>query len=152
MIQIINNVLKKQNNFWNQCLFHPTDAIEYHWGRRILDKIAADGAIKTVRIYTMFEDIVYTDENSRLCYDFRLSDLRLDYMVEKGYPLPLTYAGMPDVLPHPPPGGPVFPRTKPATREKCGTPLGRNLPYIHKTYRGTLRAGNCVRMAAPVLQ
>ena len=30
MIQIINNVLKKQNNFWNQCLFHPTDAIEDH--------------------------------------------------------------------------------------------------------------------------
>jgi len=98
MIQITNNVQKKLNNFWNQCLFHPTDAIEDPWGKRILDRIAADGAIQTVRIYTMFEDIVYLDENGRLCYDFRLSDLRLDYMVEKGYSLLLAYAGMPDCI------------------------------------------------------
>lgn len=98
MIQIQNTVIRKQKNFWNQCLFHPTDAIEDPWGKRILDRMAVDGAIRTVRIYTMFEDIVYTDENGNLCYDFRLSDLRLDYMVEKGYTLLLAYAGMPDCI------------------------------------------------------
>ena len=73
---IINNAVKKQQkNFWNQCLFHPTDAVEDSWGKRILDRIAKDGAIETIRIYTMFEDIVYYDENDNLCYDFRLSDL-----------------------------------------------------------------------------
>lgn len=87
MIKIENNVVKTQPNFWNQCLFHPTDAIEDPWGKRILDRMAADGAIKTVRIYTMFEDIVYRGENGELCYDFRVSDLRLDYMLEKGYDL-----------------------------------------------------------------
>ena len=68
MIKIFNEVVKKQPNFWNGCLFHPTDAIEDPWGRRILDRMAADGAIKTVRIYSMFEDIVYLDENGNLKY------------------------------------------------------------------------------------
>ncbi len=98
MIKIGNTVIKNQNNFWNQCLFHPTDAIEDPWGRRILDKIADDGAIKTVRIYTMFEDIVYIGEDGELKYDFRLNDLRLDYMVEKNFDLLLAYGGMPDCI------------------------------------------------------
>lgn len=98
MIKIENEIIKTQKNFWNQCLFHPTDAIEDPWGRRILDRISADKAIDTVRIYTMFEDIVYIGENGEICYDFRLSDLRLDYMVEKGFNLLLAYAGMPDCI------------------------------------------------------
>jgi len=98
MISIKSTVIKKQNNFWNHCLFHPTDAIEDPWGKRILDQIAEDGAIQSVRIYTMFEDIVYLDEEGQLCFDFRLSDLRLDYMVEKGYGLLLAYGGMPDCI------------------------------------------------------
>ena len=63
MILIKNNVVKKQNNFWNHCLFHPTDAVEDPWGKRILDQMSKDRAINTVRIYTMFEDIVYLDED-----------------------------------------------------------------------------------------
>lgn len=98
MITIENTILKKQKNFWNSCLFHPTDAIEDPWGKRILDRISSDGAIRTVRIYTMFEDIVYTDENGMLCYDFRLSDLRIDYLIEKGFDLLLAYAGIPDCI------------------------------------------------------
>jgi len=98
MIQIHQSVLRRQKNFWNNCLFHPTDAVEDPWGRRILDRMAADRSIHTVRIYTMFEDIVYLDEDGGLCYDFRLSDLRLDYLVEKGYCLLLAYAGMPDCI------------------------------------------------------
>ena len=98
MIKVGNTVLKKQKNFWNACVFHPTDAIEDPWGRRILDRMSEDGAIHTVRIYSMFEDIVYLDENGKLCYDFRVSDLRLDYLMEKGYNLLISYAGMPDCI------------------------------------------------------
>ncbi len=98
MIDIKDKVIKKQHNFWNGCVFHPTDAVEDPWGKRILDRMSEDGAIKTVRLYTMFEDIVYIGENGELCFDFRLSDLRLDYMVEKGYDLLLAYAGMPDCI------------------------------------------------------
>lgn len=98
MIRIENTVIKKQRNFWNHCLFHPTDAVEDAWGKRILDRLASDGAIRTVRLYAMLEDIVYTDEEGRLCYDFRLSDLRLDYMLEKGYDLLLAFGGMPDCI------------------------------------------------------
>ena len=98
MIRIQNDVLIEKKPFWNGCVFHPTDAVEDPWGRRILDKMADDGAVKTVRIYAMLEDIVYMDENGALCYDFRLSDLRLDYLVEKGYDLVLSYAGMPDCI------------------------------------------------------
>ena len=90
MITIEYKTLKKQKNFWNNCLFHPTDAVEDPWGRRILDRMAKDGSIRSVRIYTMFEDIVYLDEEGNLAYDFRLNDLRLDYLTEKGYDILLA--------------------------------------------------------------
>lgn len=98
MIRIEDKIIKKQPKFWNHALFHPTDAIEDPWGKRILDRMAADGAIKTVRIYSMLEDIVYIGENGELCYDFRVSDLRLDYMLEKGFDLLIAYGGMPDCI------------------------------------------------------
>ena len=98
MIKVEKDVIKKQPKFWNHVLFHPTDAIEDSWGRRILDRMSADGAIKTIRIYSMFEDIVYIGENGEICYDFRLSDLRLDYLLEKGYDLLISYASMPDCI------------------------------------------------------
>ena len=98
MIRIGNTVTRQVQKFWNHCLFHPTDAVEDAWGKRILDRIAEDGAIGTVRIYAMLEDIVYRDENGVLQYDFRINDLRLDYLVEKGYDLLIAYAGVPDCM------------------------------------------------------
>ena len=98
MITIFNEVVKAQKNFWNNCLFHPTDAVEDPWGRRILDQMAEDKAIQTVRIYTMFEDIVYLDEDGNLAFDFQTSDARMDYLLEKGYDLLLAYAAMPDCI------------------------------------------------------
>lgn len=98
MIKITDTALRKQDNFWCQCVFHPTDAIEDPWGRRILDTMAEDGAINTVRMYSMFEDIVYLDGEGKLAFDYRLSDLRIDYMIEKGYRLLIAYAGIPDCL------------------------------------------------------
>ncbi|MBO5277440.1 MAG: hypothetical protein J6B05_02150 [Clostridia bacterium] len=98
MVTIFNEVIKRQKNFWNNCLFHPTDAVEDDWGRRILDQMAEDKAIQTVRIYTMFEDIVSLDENGNLRYDFTENDVRLDYLLEKGYDLLLAYGSMPDCI------------------------------------------------------
>ncbi len=98
MIKISDKIIKKQAKFWNHVLFHPTDAIEDPWGRRILDRIAKDGAIKTVRIYSMFEDIVYEGEDGKLCYDYRVSDLRLDYLLENGYEPLIAYGGMPNCI------------------------------------------------------
>jgi len=98
MIRVDNTVIKKQPKFWNHALFHPTDAVEDSWGKRILDRMASDGAIKTIRIYTMFEDIVYLDEDGKLCYDFRANDLRLDYLLEMGYEPLLAYAAVPDCI------------------------------------------------------
>ena len=98
MIKIENKIVKKQAKFWNHVLFHPTDAVEDPWGKRILDRMAADGAINTIRIYSMFEDIVYLGEDGELCYDFRVSDLRIDYLLEKGFEPLLAYGGMPDCI------------------------------------------------------
>ena len=98
MITVKNQVIRKQENFWNGCVFHPTDAVEDPWGKRILDRMARDKAVKMVRIYTMLEDIVYFDENDQLQYDFRINDLRLDYLVEQGYDIMLAYAAVPDCI------------------------------------------------------
>lgn len=89
---------KKIHNFWNNIIFHPTDAIEDDWGKRILDQISDDGAVDTVRIYNMLEDIVTQDENGNLCYDYTLNDYRLDYLLSKGYGVFLTYAFVPPFL------------------------------------------------------
>lgn len=98
MIRICKNTIKKQTNFWNNATFHPTDAVEDPWGKRILDKMAEERTAKTIRIYAMLEDIVYYDGDGVLKYDFRLSDLRLDYLHGLGYELLLTYGGMPDCI------------------------------------------------------
>lgn len=98
MIRINDEIVKVQPNFWNQCVFHPTDAVEDPWGKRILDQMADDDAIDTIRIYSMFEDIVYLSSDGELLFDFRLSDLRIDYLLEKGYNLLIAYAGIPDCI------------------------------------------------------
>lgn len=98
MITIKNKIKKQQKNFWNNCLFHPTDAVEDSWGKRILDRMAGDHSIQTIRIYAMFEDIVLMDENDNLTYDFRVNDVRLDYLVEKGYDVILAYGMMPECI------------------------------------------------------
>lgn len=98
MIRIQNQVIREQKNFWNNCIFHPTDAVEDPWGRRILDRMSNDKSIDTVRIYAMLEDIVYLGEEGELLYDFRINDLRLDYLVERGYNLLIAYGGIPDCI------------------------------------------------------
>lgn len=85
-------------NFWNHIHFHPTDAIEDDWGRRILDRVSADGAARTVRMYSMFEDIVTMDAQGQLQFDFSLNDQRMDYMLEKGFQLMVCYNFMPPCL------------------------------------------------------
>ena len=89
---------KKVPNFWNHIHFHPTDAIEDEWGQKILNDVAEDKIAKTVRMYTMFEDIVKEGENGELCYDFSLNDERMDYMVSKGFDLLLIYAYIPPFM------------------------------------------------------
>ncbi len=99
MIKInANQVVKKQENFWNHILFHPTDAIEDDWGRKILDEISKDKAAKMVRIYNMFEDIVSVDENGEFCYDYSLNDLRIDYLLEKGFTPMIAYGCVPPFM------------------------------------------------------
>lgn len=85
-------------NFWNNIHFHPTDAIEDEWGQRILNRVAEDNIAQTVRMYTMFEDIVTMDEAGNLKYDFSLNDERIDYMISKGFNLLLIYAYVPPCL------------------------------------------------------
>ncbi len=98
MVFVSNKAQKTQKNFWNNCIFHPTDAVEDPWGKRILDRMAKDKAIQTVRIYAMFEDIVYEDGDGNIAYDFRVSDTRLDYLVEKGYDILIAYGMLPRLM------------------------------------------------------
>ncbi len=99
MIRInANNAIKPIKNFWNNIIFHPTDAIEDDWGKRILDTVSQDRAADTVRIYNMLEDIVTQDEDGNLHYDYTLNDYRLDYLVSQGFDVFLTYAFVPPFL------------------------------------------------------
>ena len=98
MLKINNTILKQQQNFWNHCIFHPTDAVEDPWGKRILDQMSVDKACQVVRIYAMFEDIFYLDGEDNLQCDFRINDLRLDYFVEKGFTPLIAYGLMPEWL------------------------------------------------------
>ncbi len=98
MINIGKETIKKQENFWNHAHFHPTDAIEDAWGKKLIDKYSADGAVKMIRFYTMFEDIVYQGDNGELLYDFRINDLRMDYLIEKGFDILCTFCYIPDAV------------------------------------------------------
>lgn len=93
-----NSVIKQVNNFWNHIHFHPTDAIEDQWGQNILDKVSEDKVAGTVRMHTMFEDIVSMDDSGNLKYDFTLTDMRLDYMIEKGFNIMLCYNFIPPCI------------------------------------------------------
>lgn len=87
--------VRKLHNFWNNIHFHPTDAIEDEWGQRILNRVQEDHAAKTVRMFTMMEDIVTMSEDGRLQYDFTENDLRMDYMAGKGFTILLCYNFIP---------------------------------------------------------
>ena len=89
---------KDLNNFWSHIVFHPTDAMEDEWGQRILEQIHRDQAVKMVRIYTMFEEMVTLDAQGEMQFDFTYSDYRLDYLVSKGFDILLSYGFVPGFL------------------------------------------------------
>ena len=98
MIRIDTAVKAKQHNFWNNIHFHPTDAIEDAWGQRYLDAVAEAGIAHTVRMYTMFEDMVKMDEAGKLVFDFTENDTRMDYMVARGFHLLVCYNFIPPCI------------------------------------------------------
>lgn len=95
---LTDKVIRIQKNFWNNIHFHPADAIEDPWGQKYLSIAAENGIAKTVRMYSMLEDIVTRDENGRLRFDFTLNDQRMDFLVEKGFNLLVCYCFFPDCI------------------------------------------------------
>lgn len=93
-----DRIIKKQPNFWNHILFHPTDAIEDEWGQKILDEVSKDKAAQYVRIYAMLEDIFSENDKGELVSDFTLSDQRIDYLLSRGFTPMIAYAGIPAFL------------------------------------------------------
>ena len=98
MITVTERETRTVQNFWNNIHFHPTDAIEDAWGQKILNTIAQDGAVQTIRMYAMLEDIVTRDETGALQYDFTLNDLRLDYLISHGFTVLICYAFQPPCI------------------------------------------------------
>lgn len=94
----IHGKKRRVNNFWNALHFHPTDAIEDEWGKRILESVAKDRAAGFVRVYAMLEDIVSRNSSGELIYDFTLNDQRIDYLLEKGFKLLICFNFMPDCI------------------------------------------------------
>jgi Glycosyl hydrolases family 39. len=93
-----DKIIKKQPNFWNGILFHPTDAIEDAWGQKILCDVAENKAAHIVRIYSMFEDIVTRGDDGSFLYDFSLNDERIDFLLSHGFRPLIAYAFVPPFL------------------------------------------------------
>ena len=91
----LNKPARRQINFWNHIHFHPTDAIEDHWGQRILGRIERDHVAKMIRMHTMFEDMVTRGADGALKYDFSDTDTRIDYLTAHGFDLLLCFDFMP---------------------------------------------------------
>lgn len=87
-----------KTNFWNHIHFHPTDAIEDIWGKRILEKVSQDQVAKYVRMYAMLEDIVTRSPGGELQYDFSMNDHRLDYLLGLGFKPLICYNFMPRAI------------------------------------------------------
>ncbi len=117
----------KVNNFWNALHFHPTDAIEDDWGKRILETVAKDRAAEFVRIYAMLEDIVSRNDNGDLSYDFTLNDQRIDYLLEKGFKLLICFNFMPDCIAENPKQDTGIPRYK-------GKRINNSPPYDYRLW------------------
>lgn len=99
MIKIFTDkVEKKLVNFWNNMVFHPTNAIEDEWGKQQLEKLSADKAVQIVRIYSMFEESVTLGEDGQMQYDFTMNDHRIDYLLSKGFTPYIAYAFFPGFL------------------------------------------------------
>lgn len=98
MLTISNTITKTRANFWNNIHFHPTDAIEDAWGQRYLDAVAEAGIAGTVRMYTMFEDMVTMDGDGKLMFDFTENDTRMDYMISRGFNLLVCYNFIPPCI------------------------------------------------------
>lgn len=86
------------HNFWNNIHFHPTDAIEDDWGRRILDQVSRDHVAQYIRIYAMLEDVVSRSSDGILIYNFEETDRRIDYLVEKGFRLLICFNFLPTAI------------------------------------------------------
>ncbi len=98
MIRIEKTLEKTVPHFWEGIVFHPTDAIEDDWGQKILRQIASDGAIRNVRLYTMFEDMVTLGPDGKMRFDFTLNDLRLDFLLQLGFTPMVNYSFLPPWL------------------------------------------------------
>lgn len=94
----LNTKTNHVENFFSHVHFHPTDAIEDDWGKKIIDKMASDKAVKRIRIYTMFEDIVTLSDSGELIYDYTLTDYRIDYLVKSGFDLLICFNFMPSCI------------------------------------------------------
>lgn len=98
MIRVENKVKKIVPRFWDGVVFHPTDAIEDEWGQDLLRRMAKDGGIRVIRLYTMFEDMVTLDEKGEMQFDFTLNDQRLDFLLSLGFLPVISYAFLPPWL------------------------------------------------------
>ena len=98
MIRIGNKTVKTVPHFWDGIVFHPTDAIEDDWGQELLRRMAKDGAIRVVRMYTMFEDMVTLNDKGEMQFDYALNDERIDFLLSLGFTPMITYAFLPPWL------------------------------------------------------
>lgn len=86
---------KDLKNFWSHIVFHPTDAIEDDWGKQHLERMAEDKAVRSVRIYTIFEEMFTLDAQGQLQADFSKNDYRIDFLLSKGFEPCIAYAFFP---------------------------------------------------------
>ncbi len=93
-----NKPILKVDNFVAHGHIHPTERLNDTAGQENVRRMARDGCLEYVRLYTMMEHIVSMDSSGKLQYDFTENDERLDLLVECGLKPVLCFGFMPECI------------------------------------------------------
>ena len=93
-----NKPILKIENFAAHGHIHPTERLNDMSGQENLRRMARDGCLEYVRLYTMHEHIVSMDKDGNLKYNWTENDERLDLLVECNIKPILCFGFMPECI------------------------------------------------------
>lgn len=89
-------VVGRNDRFWANAVFHPTEYLDTDWGREHLTLLREGGVtLKFVRIYNQPEDAAYVKPDGTIGYRWDHFDRRADLILAQGCRLLVAFYSMP---------------------------------------------------------